>query len=888
MTISSENRVAGPYIGNDAATAFPFAFKVFGASDLQVVLTDSDGAESTLTLTTDYTVTLNSNQDSNPGGTVTLPAVLATGYKLTVTSSIIPLQATDLTNQGGFYPKVITNALDKLTILIQQLLNGLGRSIKLPISDSAMNVTLPAASVRASKALGFDANGQPIAVPAGSAVTDSGAVTFTTSASYSAGTVGKWLKDLASSIGASLVGFIQAGVGAVARTMQDKQREIVSVLDFGADPTGVSDSRAAIVAAIARIVALGGGWILFPSGTYKLSAAGTYGHIELSNLDNVFFLGFGAKLVSDLQDDSRNIFDIDGCRNITIDGLDVSGTFARSLSTVTTQGVGFIKLRSNTRDSNSITVRNVRASNVYGFAFCSLDNVSYRVRGISIDNCLAVDGYYGINFQNNGDLLSVRNFRTYRFVRTYFPYGVTNHDVQYESRDGDVFTDCLIKAYAYDTTDIRVKATIIGNTSNDSHVTIESQHTVAGQPTPAKVKNVQLDIDDTQSSGTGPSVRFAYWRDGADTATSAVNLFDNITLRGIARKHIQFAVAQATDSGRISLGEFSYDEGASGSPYANGFYQVFGKGVVGNSEAPLKVAGASPSRFLGGAFFMDYNGSTYGYVDGSSGLGSFNFEGLYPMQFRRNGTAGAGSLIASFISNNGVVPGVQFYDGGNSGAANAANSVVKVGQMNATGRSVSVAGTVNTSGADYAEYERNNGLSIAKGAIVGFKADGTLTLTFAEAVRFGIKSTDPSFVGGDTWANAEVVGNPPDRPARRVDEFEETQDAHGRTVKVLIEAGDTDDEWAEKWAAYQAAEAEFQAKIEAERVKYDRIAYAGKVPCNVMGATPGGYIVAAADEDGLIVGRFVQDPDFAQYKRAVGRVNRILDDGRCEIAVIVH
>ncbi|MBM2886673.1 hypothetical protein JFK97_19975 [Chromobacterium phragmitis] len=282
MTISSQNRQAGPYLGNDVATAFTFAFKVFSASDLQVVRTDAAGVESTLALTTDYTVALNSNQDSNPGGTVTLVAgALVSGTKLTITSSIIPLQATDLTNQGGFYPKVITNALDKLTILIQQLLNGLGRSIKLPISDSAMNVTLPAASVRASKALGFDANGQPIAVPAGSAVTDSGAVTFTTSGSYSAGTVGKWLKDLASSIGSSLIGFIQSGIGAVARTVQDELRQTVSVKQFGAVGDGVTDDTAAIRAAIASL-ATSGGIVLIPRGTYLVSSAiQTYSNITI-------------------------------------------------------------------------------------------------------------------------------------------------------------------------------------------------------------------------------------------------------------------------------------------------------------------------------------------------------------------------------------------------------------------------------------------------------------------------------------------------------------------------------------------------------------------------------------------------------------------------------
>jgi hypothetical protein len=44
--------------------------------------------------------------------------------------------------------------------------------------------------------------------------------------------------------------FTPAGTGAVVTTVQDKLRESVSVLDFGADPTGVTDSTAAIQNAV--------------------------------------------------------------------------------------------------------------------------------------------------------------------------------------------------------------------------------------------------------------------------------------------------------------------------------------------------------------------------------------------------------------------------------------------------------------------------------------------------------------------------------------------------------------------------------------------------------------------------------------------------------------
>lgn len=135
MTISSTVRVAGPYSGNDVTVTFSFAFKVFAAADVQVILTDSTDTESVLTLTTDYTVTLNGNQDTNPGGSVTLLVAPATGEKLTVTSDQASYQSVNLANQGGFYPEVINNQLDKLAINIQQCERDIAQAARVPLSS---------------------------------------------------------------------------------------------------------------------------------------------------------------------------------------------------------------------------------------------------------------------------------------------------------------------------------------------------------------------------------------------------------------------------------------------------------------------------------------------------------------------------------------------------------------------------------------------------------------------------------------------------------------------------------------------------------------------------------------------------------------------------------
>lgn len=167
MTISSSTRKAGPFTGNGTATTFPFTFKVFQASDLLVVrLNTSTFVESTLVLNTDYTVALNQNQNTNPGGSIVLGSVLATGFTLTATSDIQNLQPTDLTNQGGFYPTVINDALDRATIQIQQIQEEVDRSLKYPISDPVTGAVLPPVGARASKVLAFDpTTGAPIAGP---------------------------------------------------------------------------------------------------------------------------------------------------------------------------------------------------------------------------------------------------------------------------------------------------------------------------------------------------------------------------------------------------------------------------------------------------------------------------------------------------------------------------------------------------------------------------------------------------------------------------------------------------------------------------------------------------------------------------------------------------
>jgi hypothetical protein len=187
-------------------------------------------------------------------------------------------------------------------------------------------------------------------------------------------------------------------------------------------------------------------------------------------------------------------------------------------------------------------------------------------------------------------------------------------------------------------------------------------------------------------------------------------------------------------------------------------------------------------------------------------------------------------------------------DGGNY---NGNSTAIWVGRNTSTLRSINAGGTVNASGADYAEYMTKAGdFAVAKGGVVGINADGKLTNVFADAVSFCVKSTDPSYVGGDIWGNEDAVGKKPSPDAPQ-----EEQDA-------------------------------FEAALEAARQTVDRIAFAGQVPVNVLGATAGQYIIPVND-NGAIKGEAVSNPTFEQYKTAVGKVIAIESDGRAKIIVKV-
>ena len=240
MTINSDTRKAGPYLGDGTTVTLPFGFKMFQASDLRVVRTSSAGVETDLVLGSDYTATLNANQDTTPGGSITLATPAATGTRTTIGSAIAPLQKIQLANNGGFYAETLNGGLDRLTILLQQVIEEQGRSLRVPFSDIAGGTEMAASTDRANKVLGFDSSGRPAYV-----VPTSG------SAADVALQLASLITDLASSStgkGDALLAVLRSATGAQATTQHEvNDRGSLHLYDF-IDPAIRANVAAAIAA----------------------------------------------------------------------------------------------------------------------------------------------------------------------------------------------------------------------------------------------------------------------------------------------------------------------------------------------------------------------------------------------------------------------------------------------------------------------------------------------------------------------------------------------------------------------------------------------------------------------------------------------------------------
>ncbi len=142
------------YPGTGSVGPFPYPYKVFDQDDLLVILTDTDKVDHTQVIATHYTV---DGVGDDGGGNVTMITAPAVGEYLSIIRNMPLLQESVFTDNDPFPADTMEDALDKLTMEVQQLQEVASRSPQITTGSGLRNLKLPTPA--ANTPIGWDAAG---------------------------------------------------------------------------------------------------------------------------------------------------------------------------------------------------------------------------------------------------------------------------------------------------------------------------------------------------------------------------------------------------------------------------------------------------------------------------------------------------------------------------------------------------------------------------------------------------------------------------------------------------------------------------------------------------------------------------------------------------------
>lgn len=137
---------------------FPYSFPLYSVEALTVQLQNKTSGATVTVSPSSYQVT---GIGEAVGGSVTfLTGAPITGFWVVLIREVPYTQPLDLINQSGFFPASVEGQLDLTVMQIQQLANQVGRSLKVPLTETG--VELPRLADRVNGFLAFDADGNAI------------------------------------------------------------------------------------------------------------------------------------------------------------------------------------------------------------------------------------------------------------------------------------------------------------------------------------------------------------------------------------------------------------------------------------------------------------------------------------------------------------------------------------------------------------------------------------------------------------------------------------------------------------------------------------------------------------------------------------------------------
>lgn len=394
MTVTSDVSTA-LYSGNGVTTVFPVPFYFLVNGDVLVQkLTGATGVISTLVLNSDYTLT---GAGVEAGGSLTMAVAPLTGDEIYVSRNVDIVQETAYPSNSPFPASSHEMALDRLTMIAQQVNSQVGLSLKksalantydlgtsvLVNSGNAVNQTdVPnLGQVQAAVVAGAAAQ---LALPIGASLVG-----------YLTGTVKSFLDSLSaagSAVGAALLGFLQAGTGATTRTAQAKLRERVSVLDFGAVGNGTANDGPAIVAALTYCASTNKELFL-PAGTYRILT-----YVSLPS---------NTKLVGE----PGTIVHIDPA--CTLGTVNIGGTnrafYASGVSGISFKGIIFESVTTGLTQQVNVALNATSNIRVDDCTFRNFGNGSFYCQGLVMLGCSDIIVRASKFTGNSGDGLAIGN-----------------------------------------------------------------------------------------------------------------------------------------------------------------------------------------------------------------------------------------------------------------------------------------------------------------------------------------------------------------------------------------------------------------------------------------------------------------------------------------------
>jgi len=267
---------------------------------------------------------------------------------------------------------------------------------------------------------------------------------------------------------------------------------VVDVRDHGARGDGVAVDTSAIRRAIDAATRTAGSVLVrFPAGEYWLGESSGEPFLPVIDAAHLVFEGAGARLRCRTRKGAPPVFYLRGAHDIAFRGL-----------TFVDEGLER-NVQSHGASAIYLSGESVRATRDIRITSCDFERMlsavlaagpRSRVTGITLDSMVVRHSYYGLLFQNNGDHVRGTRLRFVDCRRSYFPYGVDDHEIDFDSEANQTgSTDILIKAYSRPTTRLRIRARSTGKGRGDAIVAFEHQH-VSGE---GEIRDVDLRLDVT-------------------------------------------------------------------------------------------------------------------------------------------------------------------------------------------------------------------------------------------------------------------------------------------------------------------------------------------------------------------------------------------------------